>query len=361
MNSTSFEDSLDALCERQCAFALYRLPGGHQDHFCMQQDGKCGGEEEARACLRGEAPPAFIISPFSGSALSIRAELSKAPRPGRFRPLPDSELPPPTDRLRYHELFSACLKQLDKSQGSASGLQKIVLARCTDEVRPENFSPTRAFRRLCEVAPRSFRALIHCPQFGTWLCATPELLVSGSADSWETMALAGTRACSIKPWDEKNRQEQALVAQHIRRAIARVTEHLVEQPAESLPAGSIEHLCSRMSFRMSRQYLPRLLDELQPTPAVSGYPVRPALDYLSEHPDTARDCYAGFLGPTDAGNARLFVMLRCMRVLRDRCRLYAGGGIMPNSQEDSEWQETEAKMQPMRRLLSEAAASAAAL
>ena len=351
MNPTSFDDSLDALCERQCAFALYRLPGGRQDHFCMQQDGKCGGEGETGAALRGEAPSAFVISPFSGSPVCIKAEVSEPPRPGCFRLLDEAELPPATDRRRYGELFHACLRQLNEVRGDAGALQKIVLARCADEPRPAHFSPSAAFRQLCTDAPRSFRALIHCPAFGTWLCATPELLISGSADSWETMALAGTRVCSTAPWDAKNRAEQALVARHIREAITSVTEPPEEQPAESLPAGAIEHLCSQMSFRMSRRYLPRLLDELQPTPAVSGYPVRRALDYLREHPDTARDCYAGFLGPTDEGSARLFVMLRCMRVLHDRCRLYAGGGIMPDSREETEWQETEAKMQPMRRLL----------
>ena len=149
----------------------------------------------------------------------------------------------------------------------------------------------------------------------------------------------------------QNAEEQALVALHVRAAVAGVTERLEEQPAESLPAGEIEHLCSRMTFRMSRRYLPQLIDELQPTPAVSGYPVRLAMEYLRRHPDTERGCYAGFLGPVDTCSARFFVMLRCMQVLPDRCRLYAGGGIMPDSCEEDEWLETEAKMEPMRRLL----------
>lgn len=349
MKDLSFDERIDALCERQCAFALYRLPGGQHDHFCMQEDGRCGDARATLDCLSGETGPAFVISPFVGEPLCLRCELSEPPRAGRFRRSELRELPPPTTREAYRELFEACRRQLHRE--GESGLRKLVLARCCDEPRPEGFSPAAAFRRLCEEAPRSFRALMHTPQTGTWLCATPELLLSGSADSWETMALAGTRRCSAEPWDAKNAEEQALVALHVRAAVAGVAERLEEQPAESLPAGEIEHLCSRMTFRMSRRYLPQLIDELQPTPAVSGYPVRLAMEYLRRHPDTERGCYAGFLGPVDACSARFFVMLRCMQVLPDRCRLYAGGGIMPDSCEEDEWLETEAKMEPMRRLL----------
>jgi isochorismate synthase len=40
-----------------------------------------------------------------------------------------------------------------------------------------------------------------------------------------------------------------------------------------------------------------------------------------------------------------------MELLSDGYRLYAGGGLLPDSIEEQEWQETEAKMETMRNLL----------
>jgi len=47
----------------------------------------------------------------------------------------------------------------------------------------------------------------------------------------------------------------------------------------------------------------------------------------------------------------MFVTLRCMRIMEDRYRLYAGGGILPQSVESLEWDETAAKMQAMLSLI----------
>jgi isochorismate synthase len=40
-----------------------------------------------------------------------------------------------------------------------------------------------------------------------------------------------------------------------------------------------------------------------------------------------------------------------MQLLADGYRLYAGGGLLPESQMQQEWNETEAKMEAMRQLI----------
>ena len=47
----------------------------------------------------------------------------------------------------------------------------------------------------------------------------------------------------------------------------------------------------------------------------------------------------------------LYVTLRCMQLSETCCRLYAGGGLLKESSELSEWQETEAKLDTMRLLV----------
>jgi isochorismate synthase len=95
----------------------------------------------------------------------------------------------------------------------------------------------------------------------------------------------------------------------------------------------------------------QLLDELPPTPAVCGAPVSEARRLLQHYPDIDRSCYAGYLGPWGNGVVQLYVSLRCMQVFDGVCRLYAGGGLMPDSDEAQEWQETENKMACMRQAI----------
>ena len=58
------------------------------------------------------------------------------------------------------------------------------------------------------------------------------------------------------------------------------------------------------------------------------------------------------MGPLSIdGETNLFVTLRCMQIFPNAYRLYAGGGLLPDSVEEQEWQETETKLDTMRNLL----------
>ena len=82
-------------------------------------------------------------------------------------------------------------------------------------------------------------------------------------------------------------------------------------------------------------------------------PREAALDVIEEAESQPRRYYAGFNGPLDLhGETRLYVSLRCMEFTPHTATLYAGGGIMPESREEEEWEETCRKMQPMLRCCS---------
>ena len=56
----------------------------------------------------------------------------------------------------------------------------------------------------------------------------------------------------------------------------------------------------------------------------------------------------GMLGTEET---HLYVSLRCMNIEGGLYHLYAGGGLLKDSSEEMEWQETEAKLQTMRKIL----------
>ena len=332
-------ENIDALCSRDCAFALYALPGESEPHFCMAEDGRM----EADFIFRN----GFILAGFAEEPLFIPAEREEVPAPDAWSERQQVPQTAATGREEYAARF-----QLYTDFIRRGVVRKIVLARTEDVEISEAFSPCRAFLEACRLHPASFKALIHTPLHGTWLFCTPEQLITGSGDQWHTMALAGTRHPSPLPWDAKNREEQALVTAYMREVLQPLADELTESEPENLRAGHIEHLCTRFHLRMPPGRLLRLLDQLPPTPAVCGSPVAAARNLLQTYPDIDRACYAGYLGPWGNGKVQLYVSLRCMQIFSGFCRLYAGGGLMPDSDEESEWQETAAKMQTMRRLLS---------
>ena len=91
---------------------------------------------------------------------------------------------------------------------------------------------------------------------------------------------------------------------------------------------------------------------LHPTPAVCGLPREEARQAILHDEPSPRRYYAGFSGPLHLqGETHLYVSLRCMEFTPHTATLYAGGGLMPESQETDEWEETRRKMQTMWQLL----------
>ena len=57
------------------------------------------------------------------------------------------------------------------------------------------------------------------------------------------------------------------------------------------------------------------------------------------------------MGPLQTPSTHLYVSLRCMNIEGNIYHLYAGGGLLRDSTLEQEWQETEAKLETMRRCL----------
>ena len=98
-------------------------------------------------------------------------------------------------------------------------------------------------------------------------------------------------------------------------------------------------------------FLRQLAAALHPTPAVCGLPKTEALTRILTTESLDRRYYAGFLGWWGQDEAALYVNLRCLKLYAGGVRLYAGGGILPESTLEQEWQETCHKMCTMLVLL----------
>lgn len=356
---------VDTLIRKNRSFALWRIPG-ESPRFAMQASGS------ARILYHIEEldeQSGFVIAPFHVSKqhpiVLIRPDIQKLP--------PDEEtkvsysMPaeqefhhsetlvsfPENPKEDYSRRFNAFIEPLRRKQ-----FEKLVLSRCqTIPADRANFSPAAAFHKAIRRYKYSYVYLCHTPETGTWLGCTPEIILSGEKGKWHTVALAGTQPLQNGElpieWDDKNREEQEYVAFYIRKQLQALGIKPTETPPIPVRAGELSHLRSDFSFPLpDNKKLGELLKRLHPTPAVCGLPKEETYRFIRENEGYDRSYYSGFIGwLAPEGKSDLYVNLRCMNILPGSFVLYAGGGILASSEIESEWLETEAKMQTMKRLI----------
>ena len=182
-------------------------------------------------------------------------------------------------------------------------------------------------------------------------------IVSGSGTEWHTVALAGTMQMDGEnmptEWDRKNKEEQEFVSEYIRKTVKKFGSKLKEKGPYTARAGQLVHLKTDFHFTLKDTlHLGDILQELHPTPAVCGLPKEEAYRFILNSEGYDRSYYSGIIGwLSPKGETTLYVNLRCMQTREDKALLYAGGGILPTSEAEPEWEETQHKMDTMRNIL----------
>ncbi len=88
-----------------------------------------------------------------------------------------------------------------------------------------------------------------------------------------------------------------------------------------------------------------LVGTLHPPPAVAGVPTRAAIEFIARHEPDPRGWYSGPFGWFDQrGDGRFVVALRCGVVAGRHAELYAGAGVVSDSNAPSEFAETRWKL-----------------
>ena len=240
---------------------------------------------------------------------------------------------------------------------------KVVTARTYDEPLSKNFDIIDQFNRLEKAYPDAFVSLVSIPGCGTWMGATPELLIESSAIHFRTVSVAGTQSfpldkdLSDAAWNQKEIEEQAMVSRYIIEQFKTIRLREFEETGpRSVRAGNMIHLKTEYNVDLEEVHFPELgtvmLNLLHPTSAVCGMPKFSALRFITANEHLNREFYSGFLGPVNMnGVSRLYVNLRCMQILRRRAVLYAGAGITHDSVPEKEWEETALKCQTLLNVM----------
>lgn len=362
---------IDCLTRSRFCFALYRLPWTDECYFVLQTSEDI---ETLNDISELNGKKGFVMAPFIQSdehpLILIKpditaydwSEISQSLTTCIYadailtcKNLPSIPITQLNENERYDRYYAAFRRFIEPLKNKQ--FKKMVLSRPAFCPIEPDFSPLDTFVKACNAYPRMMVYLCHTPITGTWLGSTPEILLSGHAQNWNTVALAGTLPIQngVEPneWSDKNKEEQAFVAEYIRKIVKKHGRKMEEKGPYTARAGQLVHLKTDFFFQLKETgFLGDLLKELHPTPAVCGLPKQEAYDFILANEGYDRRYYSGFVGWLDPeGHTDLYVNLRCMEIRSTEAKLYAGGGILPSSEVRSEWEETGEKMKTMRNLI----------
>lgn len=259
----------------------------------------------------------------------------------------------------YAEMVARCVRQL---RGDDGALRKTVLARSLRVQAEEAVEPltlATLLGRDPSVATYVATLPVADGETPAWLVgASPELLISRRGRRVVSHPLAGSARRS------SNAEEDARVAESLQASTKDLDEHryVVEAIVDALAPLCSEleapsrpslhatetmwHLGTRIvgTLKEPAASSAALAGLLHPTPAVCGTPRQSALETIRALESVDRGFYAGAVGWVDGqGDGDWYVSIRCARVQDRALRLFAGAGIVADSQPALEVEETAAK------------------
>jgi menaquinone-specific isochorismate synthase len=214
------------------------------------------------------------------------------------------------------------------------------------------------------MAANCYLFAIQWQEGAVFLGASPECLYRRHGSLIETEALAGTRPRGktseqdqalrqdLLSCDKDNREHQ-LVVQMIQERLKPFCRDIILKPQPeilTLPGG--HHLITRCHGRLWPEATDeKILNILHPTPAVGGSPRAAALDEILTQEPFSRGWYAAPVGYLGCKQSEFCVAIRSGLLTHDRFYLYAGAGIVTDSQPESEWEEIEHKLNTFLQIL----------
>lgn len=154
--------------------------------------------------------------------------------------------------------------------------------------------------------------------------------------------------------DAKNLGEHRYVVEMIAQTFAQnCVAYKVPSHPKLLKIRDIQHLYTPVEGQLKENTtILQLIKNLHPTPALGGVPRKEALSIIRTYESINRGLYAAPIGWLDAeGNGEFAVAIRSATLQGNHAFLYAGGGIVADSNSQSEYEETLVKFRPMLRAL----------
>jgi isochorismate synthase len=304
------------------------------------------------------AVPVTPEADVAATAAAAREAAARSSRSAEFapvcieppQPLLRRDVPPPAEWKREVARAAADVR--------AGRLDKVVLARTERVLVAGEIDVAATLLRMRAANPSA--SLFAVARNGSvFLGASPETLIRLRDGAFETTPLAGSIARGSTPDEDsllarrllrsaKDRHEHEVVVGAILQVLDPVSAEVAADPAAPRVVAhrTVQHLATPIHGRArSGMTVLDLVDRLHPTPAVGGYPTDAALAAIRTSEGFDRGWYAGPIGWIGSnGDGEFAIGIRSALVAGNQAVLYAGCGIVGDSDPESEYAETLPKL-----------------
>ncbi|MEM1598535.1 MAG: anthranilate synthase component I family protein [Pyrobaculum sp.] len=195
---------------------------------------------------------------------------------------------------------------------------------------------------------------------------SPEVLARVEGRRVLSGPIGGTRPRGASPAEDsalerelvesvKERAEHVMLVDSVRNDLGRVCAWGSVRPLEVLKVEKysyVQHLVSYVECVLDKRHRPLdVVRALNPTTTVSGVPKPRALELISQLEPEPRGPFAGSVGIATRGILDFAVVIRSIYAEGSTAYVWAGAGVVMDSDPVKELRETEVKMSPLKRAL----------
>jgi len=215
------------------------------------------------------------------------------------------------------------------------------------------------YQQLRRINPAPFAGYLNFPEAQV-VSSSPERFLRLGADRFaESRPIKGTRPRGATPEEdaalreqllasEKDRAENVMIVDLIRNDLGRVCQYGTVRVPELMtiePYATVWQMVSTVRGRLCDEFdAVDLIRACFPGGSMTGAPKIQAMKILDRLEPGCRGVYSGSIGYLDfAGPMDLSIVIRTLVVKDGRCYFNAGGGIVADSQPESEYLEMLAK------------------
>ncbi len=259
-------------------------------------------------------------------------------------------------RERWKSLVRRGLKSIHEGD-----LKKVVLARSMEILFDHDLSCSTVLQKLIESNPQSTIFAIRKDDAVFMGCTPESLLILKNRELMVDCLAASTSRSSDPTTDEllarelledrKSRYEHQLVVDQITKLLSNIcSETKVQESPSVKKLPKIQHLHTIAQGRLRPKVsILSVARTLWPTPAINGEPKEAAMRWIQEFEGIDRGWYSGVVGCLNGSgdDGKLLVSIRSGVIRGNRAVLFAGAGIVPQSDPEKEFEETEWKMATM--------------
>jgi menaquinone-specific isochorismate synthase len=285
----------------------------------------------------------------------VREALLEAPDRPRADPPGVVGTTPTTSRREWAEQVRAAVERIEQGE-----LRKVTLAQALSVELADDASIPDALERLGESYPDCFRFCFEPTTEAAFFGATPERLATLRGRTVETDALAGSVGRGETPEEdaeleasirnsEKMAHEHELVVETICDQLGPLSGAVRVEERRVRKLATIQHLWTPVEADLRNDdHVLSIVEALHPTPAVGGLPPETALRTIRETETFDRGWYAAPVGWFDAdGDGTFAVGIRSAVASQRSATLFAGNGIVADSDPDEEYEEVQLKYRPI--------------